>query len=250
MATYAQASDDVLIAMGFTTDDALRHRAQVMYNVKLVRDKLAKQVLGKRMKSGDFLGASNMVATYIVPVVHNDVSDNVVTDFDASYFDLPSAVLSLDNGAGINAVRYLRNEIPMGCPPAFARNPFTPTTLAGVNSIYDSTYRKPSVKQPYYAQARAGSKDRVYLFGVNEYVKNLLVSIYATVDFTDIDPDEEINLPDELLHTLKQMVLGMEAWALQIPQERLKSDGRDFEPNQIVRTSPPISINHPAQLDE
>lgn len=236
--------------MGYTHDDALRHRAQVMYNVKLVRDKLAKQVLGKHMKSGDFLGASDMVTTYIVKVTHNDVADNVVTDFDASYFDLPDAVMSLDNGAGINAIRYLRNEIPMGCPPALARNPFTPTTLAGINAIYDSTYRKPSVKQPYYAQARAGSNDRVYLFGVNGHVTHLWVTLYAVADFTTFDPDDEINLPDELLHTLKQMVIGMEAWSLQIPQERLKVDGRDFEPNQIVRTSPPISVNHPAQLDE
>lgn len=96
---------------------------------------------------------------------------------------------------------------------------------------------------------KAGNKDWVYLFGIRDKVKHLLIGIYAAADFMNMSLDDDINLPDEKLHTLKKMVMEMEAWSLQIPQQRLQSDGRDFQPEQIVRTSPIISVNHPSQAD-
>ena len=89
----------------------------------------------------------------------------------------------------------------------------------------------------------------MYLFGIRDKVKNLLIGIYASADFMTMSLDDDINLPDDKLHTLKKMVMEMEAWSLQIPQERLQSDGRDFQPGEVVRTSPIISVNHPSQQD-
>lgn len=249
MPTYAQIADDILVTLGMSFDDALRHRGAVYYNIKLVVDKLNKQLLSRDQKVGDYKAMADKVSTFIVPVVWNDVDDDVVTDFDAVYFNLPSEVYDLEFGGGVNAIRYLRNEIPMECPPAMARTPFTQTTLASLSAIYDSEYQKPSPKQPYFARGRFNGKDRVYLFGLRQEARNLLVNLYTTPSFVDIDPDEEVNLPPELLHTAKQLLLSMESWLLQIPQERLSNDGRDLKPDQTVRTSPTISLNHPSQLD-
>ena len=250
MPTYAQIADDIAVTLGYTTDDALRHRESILYNIKLVVDKLNKQILSRDQKVGDYKAMADKVSTHIVPVVWNDVADTVVTDFDAVYFDLPSQVYDLSFGGGINAVRYLRNELPMECPPAMARTPFTQTTLASLSVIYGSEYQKPSPKQPYFARGQFGGKDRVYLFGLRQEARNLLVNLYATPNFEDIDPDAEVNLPPELLRTAKKLLLEDEGWLLQIPQERLKNDGREFEPNQTTRVSPAISLNHPSQLDE
>lgn len=249
MPTYAQVADDVAIALGYTADDSLRKRGQIAYNVKLVRDKLAKQILAADAQRNDPRSSSDIMITAIVPVTWNDVADAVVTDFDAVYFDLPFPVIGSMYDSGINFIRYLRNDIPMECPPAVSLTPFTGTTLASLNAIYGSAYQRPSAKQPYYARAKAGNKDRVYLFGIRDKVKHLLIGIYAGSDFLTMSLDDDINLPDDKLHTLKKMVMEMEAWSLQIPQERLMNDGRDMQPEQIVRTSPIMSVNHPSQAD-
>ena len=253
MPSLGNIADDIAHAMGFDHDDALRNRLALMYNCHLGILKLKKQTITKRLNTGDHQAVSDMVSTFIVPVVHNDVADDVVTDFDAVYFDLPTTVYSLDGGQGINAIRYLRNDIPLNCPPGFALTTFTGTTLAGLGTIYGSAYQKPNTARPYYARARAntpaGPKDRVYLFGVDQSINHLVVALFAIPDFTTLDPDAPVDLPDEMLMTLKKMVMDLEGWALQIPQERLQSDGRDFQPGEVVRTRPLQSINDPSQQD-
>ena len=253
MLSYAQIADDVAVTLGYTHDDALRYREAILYNVKLVIDKLKKQQLTKQYSTGDGRAASSMLSTFTVPVVYNDVGDTVVTDFDAVYFDLPTSIYSLPNDGGVNFVRYLRNDIPMNCTPAVARTPFTGTTLAALNTIYSSAYQTPRPDRPYFARAKAGdgenTKDRVYLFGLSSGISALLVGLYAAVDYDTLDPDAPVDIPEELLHTVKKMLLADEAWLLQVPQERLKNDGRDLEPGQPIQTRPPISINDPSQAD-
>lgn len=253
MATYDQVVDDIMVTMGFTHDDRLRNKEAVLYNVKIAVDKLKKQILAKGDAMGDHRRGSEMLSTYIVEVFHNDAPDNSVTDWDYSYFDLPTSVFSLDHDSGINFIRYLRNEIPCGCTPAVARNPFTGTTIASVHALYGSVYQRPRPENPYYARASVntqnGTKDRVYLFGIPCDLKHLLIGLYAVTPFDDIDPDDDTGLPDEMLETLKKMVIDLERWAVMMPQERLKNDGRDFEPNQQVRTERTMSVNSPTQID-
>lgn len=253
MATYDQVVDDIMVTMGFTHDDRLRNKEAVLYNVKIAVDKLKKQILAKGDAIGDHRRGSEMVSTYIVEVNHNDAPDNSTTDWDYSYFDLPVSVFSLDHDSGVNFIRYLNNEIPCGCPPAISKAPFTGTTLASVSLMYGSAYQSPRPSRPYFARAKAKvgdtTKDRVYLFGVPCDIKHLLVGLFAIVDFDDVDPDQDTGLPNEMLETLKKMVIDLERWAVMMPQERLKNDGRDFEPNQQVRTERTMSVNSPTQID-
>jgi len=250
MPTWKQVADDVLLALGYETDDALRHREAILYNASIIANKLKNQQLKKGAKTGDELGNADMHSTYIVSVIHNDVLDTVVTDFDAAYFDLPAPIMDLSSGSGINAVRYLRNDLPEGCPPAFARNPFTQTTLAALHNIYQSKVQAPNSRFPYMARGKFMDKDRLYLFGVPASTKKLLAVLYTASDFMTLDLDAPADIQPHLLPTLKKMLMDMEAWALQIPQERTLNDGRDFPPGQTVRTRPLMSLNDPAQFDE
>ena len=249
MPTWGQVVDDIAVAMGFTHDDALRHRGAILYNAVIIANKLKNQQIKKHEKTGDAMGISYMVSTIIVPVTHVDVDDNVVTDFDASYFDLPVPIMDLDYGNGINMVRYLRNNLPPNCPPAVARTPFTQTTLPAVYNLYKSAYQAPRADRPYFARNKAGSIDRAYLFGVPAGVTHLLLSIYAAADFTSVSFDDEVDLPQHLFQSMKKLILELESWMLQIPQERLGNDGRDFQPGQVVQTRPIISVNAPEQFD-
>lgn len=254
MLTYDQATDEIMVTMGYTHDDRLRNREAVMYNVKLAVDKIKVQQLQKSKEVGDYRKNSDMLSTFIVPLTHNDVADDVLNDFDASFFDLPTSIYSLPHDGGVSFVRYLRNEIPFGCPPAVALTPFTGASLASIHTFYLSEYQKPKPQRPYFARAKALTsegvhKDRVYLFGVSEDVKHLLVGLYAAPDFTAIDPDAPIDVPEHLVMPLKQMVIDLERWAIQVPQERLKNDGRHLEPGETVRTERLMSLNNPIQLD-
>lgn len=245
--------DDVMISMGYLADDANRGREAVLYNVVMAITKLNKQRLSKQLGAGDSRAASSSLSTFIVPLQDIDVDGSVFTEWDSKFFDLPTSVYSLDSDGGINFVRYVRNELPPNCPPAVARTPFTGTTLASLNAIYGSAYQSPRSDRPYYARARAstltGIKDRVYVFGVGEGISHVLLGLYAIPNFMTIDPDDPIDLPEEYLPTLRKMLLDDEAWLLQIPLERLKSDGRDFEPNQQVQVRPSRSINDPSNAD-
>jgi hypothetical protein len=252
--TYNELAQDIETTLSMDHDDALRSRPAILYNVLLAVNKLKDQQLTKQVKAGDARAASSMTSTFIVPVVHRDVPDNSTSDWDACYFDLPTSVYSLPNDRGVVFVRYLQNDIDHGCPPAVARVPFSSSTLASVSALYGSKWQAPNPSRPYYARGREQDgnsiKDRVYVFGVRKTVKHLLVGLYAAPDFTTFNPDDPVDLPDELFFTLKKMVLDMEAWLLQIPQERLKNDGRDFEPNQQIRVSRLQSVNDPSQIDD
>lgn len=243
--TLAALTDDILIALDMTHDDALRSRISVMRNVKMAVDKVQSQVLGKAVKNGDTRSISDMLSVFVVDVTAHEAPDN--SDWDYLSFVLPVELYSLQRDGAVSFVRYNRVDLPPNCPPQIARVRFTGTTLAALSTVYDSTYQKPSPSQPYYAR----SKDKVYIYGVDASIKKLLIGLYAALPaFEDINPDEELTLPDEYYYSVKKMILDLERWVLQVPQQRLKNDGRDLEPDQTVRTERPISLNDPLVSNE
>lgn len=254
MITYAQVRDDIRVSMGFSVDDSPRSDESILYNVILAVNKLKKRLLSKADATWDTRLGADMQSTFVVPVVHNNVPDDSVTDWDASYFDLPTNIYSLAHDGGVSFIRYLRNEIPCGCPPALAKVPFTGTTLGSLSALYGSTYMSPRVDRPYYARARATAtdgtiKDRVYLFGIPCDLKHLFIGLYATANYEDVDPDSTIDLPEEYLGDLRKMLLADESWLLMVPQERTRNDGRFLEPGEQVQTPKLVSVNNPINTE-
>ena len=76
-------------------------------------------------------------------------------------------------------------------------------------------------------------------------ITKLLVGLYYAPKFDTMSLDEEMRIDPHRLHDLKRLVLNMSVWPLGMPQERLKNDGRDLEPQQVVNMRPLVSVNDP-----
>lgn len=247
MPTLASIADDICVAMSYTHDDALHSRVGVMYNVKLAIDKVQDQILTKAIKSRDMMSVNNMLTLFPAVEVTNHTADDT-SDWDYHAFILPAEIYSLPNDGGIALIRYHRNGLPQNCPPQIARATFTETTLASLSALYASPQLAPAADQPYFVPV----KELVLLYGVDPSIATLTVGLFATVpafDSVDMDPNQEVTLPSEYLMAVKKLVMDMERWMFQIPQQQLKNDGRALEPNQVVRTEPLLSRNDPLQLE-
>lgn len=243
--TLFQIADEVAVALGYTHDDARMNRIALAYNVKIAVEKLRDQIITRTISiGGDQRQAADMLEVFVVtPSWHEASGQN---DWSYHFFDLPCDLYSLPHDGGLSWVRYNRHNLPRNCTPTIAKAVFTHTTLGALSAFYGSTYQKPSPKQPYVAR----DKDRVYIYGVDQQVKSLIIGVFCALpDFTEIDPNEKVDIPEEYLLPLKKMVIDTCRFSLMVP-ERLKNDGRDLEPNGPIRTERMMSINDPAVVTE
>jgi len=85
--------------------------------------------------------------------------------------------------------------------------------------------------------------------GIAPALQSVEVGLYLTVgDILIKDPDEEIDLPPDMVLLVKNMVLSLERWAMAVPEESLKNDGRDRPVGWSARSLPPttVSVNAPS----
>lgn len=241
--TIFQIADDVANALGFVHDDRLINRVAIAYNVKIAVDKIRDQIIAKAYNS-DIRQVQDMLETFVVDV-ENHVADTDIP-WNCMFFELPVELYSLPYDGGLAWVRYHRNSLPRNCTPQIARTVFTHTTLGSLSALYNMTYEAPNNMRPYVARDRY----RVYVFGVDPQITQLHVGLFASLpNFKDLDPNEDISLPDEYLLAVKKLVLDSTRFSLQLP-ERYKNDGRDIEPNQPIRTERQVSLNDPLNLEQ
>lgn len=246
--TYATFIDDVLASLGFSHDDRLWYRDSILQNVLYAQAKLVSQTLSEDLgPKFDGTAAQHKLSTAVVPVTYNEQPDDA--NWAYLWFDLPSHVYDIPFDGGLAWIRYHRPSLPVNCPPSVAGAVFSRTSLGALSTIYGSTYQRPSEAQPWFCRSRINEIDRVYLFGMSPLITKVLIGIYAAPSFTEVSFGDEMMIDEDRLFALKRMVMEMAIWPLGIPQERLKNDGRDFEPNQVVNTRPIISVNDPAMLE-
>ena len=244
MATRRQFALDIMNQLGYDHDDAARSLVAVMYNVNVCADKLLADSTKRDLSLGDQLSSQEDMSIWTVDLL-TDVNRGM------RYFDLPGSVYSLPNGRGIQAIRYYRLGLPDNCPPQIARVEYRQVSLSWLTSIWNARWQYVDASQPVFARARAGSADRVYVLGQDEAITQLEAQLYLAMPaLVDLDPDEEMPFPANRMHTLKRMVIELERWALMVPQQRLKNDGRDFEPGQVVRTEPLVGRNDQVNIDD
>jgi len=247
--TYAQLRDEIAKALGYVHDDSLFSQDALLADIVHAANKLSAQDLNTELTPrADGRGAQDKLTHKIVNVVYNPTPDD--TEWAYHWLVLPDNVQDLTNGGGISLVRYHRPSLPVNCAPSIARATFTQTTTASLSAIYDSKWQRPKASRPYFARAYDSGQDRIYLFGLDPSITKVIVGMYVATNFLTVDPDEEIRLGPHRIFDLKRMVLMMNMWPLQLPQERLKNDGRDFEPDTPIQTSPIISVNDPAVLSQ
>lgn len=243
--TVRQLAYDILNQFGYNHDDADRNYIKVAYNIKVCLDKLAADGIKKDISKGDFLATQHEMSIWTV---------DLLTDANRGwrYFDLPGSVYELPKDGGIASIYYYRpSGLPANCPPQVARVKYRPVALSWLESLWKSRWQYVDESQPVYARASVGNADRVYVFGQDEDIDQLEAHLFlAMPNIPDLNLDDNISLPDNRIHTLKRMVIELERWALMVPQQRLKNDGRDMEPGQVVNTPPAVSVNDPINADE
>lgn len=240
--TYKQFIDDIAVSMGFVHDDSLFSPDNLLMNVIYAENLLVKQSLGKDLGlSGDGLSGTHRRRIVCVPLTHVECDDEC--SWEHAYFDLPSEVYDLPFDGGISMIRYASG---CGCPEAIMGASFTLTSLERLSSLRRSSYQSPREDRPYFARyTSADQHDRVGVFGVDPTIIKLLVGVYYAPKFETMSLSDEMRIDPDRLFDLKRLVLTMSVWPLGIPQERLKNDGRDLEPNQVIIPRPLISINDP-----
>ena len=242
--TYGEFVDDILVALGFIHDDSLFYRDNILQNTVYQESLLTTQTLSRDLGiRGDGKGATYNSRTVVVPVTYNETPTDA--NWSYLYFDLPSQVYSLPFDGGLATIAYHRPSLPVNCPPSWAGAKFTQTTFGALTGLYGSPYQKPSESQPYYVRYKAGNEDRVALFGMSPLVEKLLIQVYYAPKYTGISYSDEMPIDPHKLNDLKRLVLTMSAWPLGIPQDRLKNDGRDLEPSEVVNIRPLVSVNDP-----
>lgn len=242
MSTYKQFIDDVAVAMGMVVDDAVWSPDNLLLNTIYCENLLVKQELSKDIGlSGDGVSGTHKREIVCVPLTHVECDDEC--SWEHAYFDLPSEVYDLPFDGGVSMMRYANG---CGCPPSIMGTSFTLTSLERLSSLRLTSYQSPREDRPYFARyITATGTDRVGVFGVSPIISKLLVGVYYVPRFGTMPLSAPMRIDPDMLLKLKQLVLTMSAWPLGIPQDRLKNDGADFEPGQVVLPRPLISINDP-----
>lgn len=240
--TYRAFIDDIMVALGMIHDDSLWSRDNILSNVVYGVSLLGTQSLARDLgASGDGISGIHQRTVVCVPLKHVECSSSC--EWDHSYFDLPSEVYDLPYGGGVTMIRYAKG---CGCKPSVAGVTFSATSLEALTGLYGTAYQNPREDRPYFARYTSeDGKDRVGVFGVSPLVTKLLVGLLYAPKFDKVDFDDDMPIDPHQLHDLKRLVLNMSIWPLGIPQERLKNDGRDFEPETVINTRPIISVNDP-----
>lgn len=235
-----------MLELGENFDDAELSRGRVLYNVQLVAARLLQQHQAKI----DDLGAGGrssgaFLATYVLDVEEDADLNN------RPYITLPITLFDLSNDGAIRYITYFPDDED-ACEPHLQSVQFTRTTPSALRALSGSVYQRPSPRSPYFYRASSYASDppgmnRVYLVGV-QGIEQVEIGLLSAIDPASTpSPSEEMNFPPELLYILKRHVLDLRNWAMTIPQERLRNDGRDTDVGGQSR--PPgrlVSVNDPS----
>lgn len=249
--TNGDLINDVLYTLGFVGDDAIMHRVNVGYNLGLVIDRLKRQRLEKELRSpSGSRGVTNELTTYIVPINHDSTLNN------RAYFVLPGSVYDIKLNGGVGYIAYAAGS---GCKDALVGRHFTLASPSEMNMLQGHGLQQPAPENPYYFRARLNTTtgivtDRVWLYGPGVTVTDVEVGLYLTTPSVDVlDPDAEVDAPEDMLYLVKKMMLDLGRWALLVPGQRLANDGREFAPYKGTQPFQPpqsISVNDPVNLSD
>lgn len=248
MPTIRQICDDVILHLGELQDDAEVSIARVAYWVKMWADRLLSQRLSKTIPGG--IGNRETGAWDTAFILDVSMDD----DMQYPYFTLPRSILDLNKDRGVRAITYVRNNIPDNCPKDGEKVQFSWTTYGQLQALAGSTYQRPSPYRPYFFRMNTRISDepgmnRIYMPGVSPSVRQVRVILQlALPPLEDIDLDDTLEMPDDLIGPLTLAVVNMGRMALTVPTERLMNDGRDAalgQPPPGLQASRTVSVNDP-----
>jgi len=246
MPTWNAITDNIMLALGYNHDDAARSRESIMWNVGLAASNLLRQRVEKEINVIGDRGTTSNMYTYLVPLQASDRLNGRI------YFPLPGELLDLKYNGGVSYIAYHRDS---GCEDNLLGVQFTQASPVEIRVLDNITFQKPNPATPYYWVSRFdngdGMKEYVWLAGPSPLINSVEVGLYMAPAILDplADPDAEANIPTDLLYHVERIVLSMERFALLVPQESLKNDGRMYKVGE-QRIQPPqmVSLNDPGNI--
>lgn len=227
---------DILATMGYKDDDATRNLEGVLFNIDMVMNSFRKRRIEKETAVIGDRGTTSSVTAYpSVPVQPDPLFNGRL------YFNLPGQVLDIRRNGGVSYIRYARGS---GCADNLVGKPFSIVSPSEVHTIENITFQKPTPSSPRFWPIKVAGQDgdRVYMIGPNPMITAVEVGLYLAIDSSATsDPSQDIEFPADLVYHVKRIVLGMERFAILIPQERLGNEGRDFKVGQQPLQPPSIS---------
>lgn len=222
---YRFVVNDLEKSLQQTFDDAEVSQVQILYWI---------QVIANRLRSDYYKikGDDTYISTFAPVSVNTDSQGN-------KYFDLPTQILDLKNDAGIVFISYNFETCCCGGDPK-AQVQFSRTTVSKLPTLYMEPYTVPSAKNPFFYRigdrVNGVSVNRVYLLGFEcTNIKDVQIGILASMNPTTVcDLDDELPIPDELVHELITEVLQLGRFVMLVPEERL-NDGSDTNGQQIPK---------------
>ena len=156
------------------------------------------------------------------------------------FISLPHRIYDLDMDAAVDDLAYYD---PEGCGDEYRRVLFFRSDRSTIRSRSKHPDERPSPIRPYFY--RQG--ERLFLVGPRASIQQVEVSLMVTLpDIQSVDPDAQIEFPDELLGILQKQVLDLGRWVLAAPETKLVNDGKERAeakaPPQLGKTA---SVNSP-----
>jgi hypothetical protein len=222
---------DLLNDLKQVYDDAQLTPFKVFYWVMIHADRLRKQHIEK-IDSGAY-------------VTKFDVAVSVDPKTGRNYFELPAAIYDFDKDAGVDYITY-PPEFDLSLP-VFASTTFTRTTPGKAARLYFREDEKPTPANPYFYRQNS----KIWLLGTEQININFIeVGLKASLGVNDptIDIDQPLDLPQDLLPTLKRQILDMGRFVLMIPRD-LANDGASFD-NKNMPTNKIVSVNDMNQTNQ
>lgn len=201
--------DETLTVIKQTFDDRNVSRAQCAYMYIVCANQLKGQHIAKR-SSGAFLTAFKAIPVQVI--------DGRKT------IELPGLIFDYDKDEGVDYLAYMSNGDPH-CPPRFTKVMFERTTPSQSSWLYLNKYTEPSASNPFFYR----EMNNLVLLGLEKVpIKYLELGAYMTIDpLTEIDIDAPFEFPQELLYTLKRMVLDLVRFNFAFPSKNGENTGDD-----------------------
>jgi len=202
-ATIRQVVFDVLRTIRENHPQAQVTPAQAAYWVILHADRLRRFHIGEN-PTGRYMVTYPSISALVGPITGRN------------YCVIPASIYDIKDDKGIAYLSYAA-RLDLNSP-TFTSTPFTRTTPAQARRLYMSEDEKPSASNPYFYTGG----DNIYFLGCEQI--NLLTveaGLFTTLKAYDtaMDLDIALDIPQELIPSLKLEITGMGLFVAKLPQE-------------------------------
>lgn len=231
--TYEDLIYDIEKSLKQNYDDSDINRYAILYWILVYSKPLKRKQFESDIAKGNQLDDKFLNIFDKIQVYSSTQPANPNNLQGLKYIFLPESVMSLTNNRGVSYFSYSGYDPDCG-GPEFAMATFTRTEPREVRRLYmrKSETERPGPKNVYYFR---NSDDIVYFLGLEQVnVKLLQCGLYVDTNFDKITSiKENIDLPSDLIASLRNQLLGMGRFIMMLPAD-YRNDGSSDVPGRSM----------------